>query len=189
MNIAIFGGRFDPVHNGHMAIAQEILQQKKADEVWMSIENLHQWRPIIASSKDRKTMVHSAIEREPYIKVDSTPIQLGGVTETITVMREIRKKFPENSYFFVCGSDQLPNFPKWTHWEQLQKEVTFLVVPRKGSPFENVPANCIVLDDVDYEPLEDSATRIRSFLKEGKSITRLVPEEVEKYIVENELYK
>lgn len=187
MNVAIFGGRFDPIHNGHLKVAKEILKSGKADEVWMSIENEHQWRPIVASSEDRIAMVNLAITGETKFKIDTTPIELGGLTETISVMREIRRKNPENTYFFVCGSDQ--PFSKWTYWEELEKEVTFLIVPRKGSVLETVPKNCIVLDDVTYEPVDDSATRIRNFIKEGKSITGLVPESVEKYIAEHELYR
>ena len=187
MNVAIFGGRFDPIHNGHLTVAKEILKSGKADEVWMSIENQHQWRPIVASAECRIEMMHLAIQSECNIKIDTTPIELGGLTETITVMREIRSKSPENTYFFVCGSDQ--PFSKWTHWEELEKEVTFLIVPRKGSSLDIIPTNCIILDDLTYEPVDDSATRIRNLLQEGKPITGLVPSAVEKYILEKGLYK
>src|SRR5579872_799361 len=108
MQIALFGGRFDPIHNGHLAVAKEILKVGAADEVWLSIENEHQWRPIVASWQDRKNMVKLAIEEKdrPYssresvgriekfsthfvrskdkqkLKIDLTPIELGGLTET-----------------------------------------------------------------------------------------------------------
>ncbi len=186
--IALFGGRFDPVHNGHILIAKEVLKVGAAREVWFSLENQHQWRPIIASVEERRAMLALAIDGNPHMKIDETPIQLGGLTETISVIRELRKTVSDD-IIFVAGSDQLPTFSKWTHWDQLQKEVSFLIVTRKGSPAENLPSNCILLDDPTYEPLEDSATRIRECIKTGKPITGLVPKEVERYIIEHSLYK
>lgn len=189
MKIALFGGRFDPVHNGHLAVAQEVLKMKAADEVWFSLEYQHQWRPIVGSVADRKAMLELAIGGEPQFKIDETPIKLGGLTETIAVMRKIKQKYSEHEFIFVCGSDQLPTFPKWSHWDELQKEVHFLIIARKGSPLTNIPQNATVIDDPTYEPLEDSATRIRELRKAGKSISGLVPKSVEEYIIKHGLYK
>lgn len=188
MTIALFGGRFDPVHNGHLAIAKEVLKVGVADVVWFSLENQHQWRPIVASVEDRKAMLGLAIEGMEHVSIDMTPIKLGGLTETISVVRELRKTVTDK-IVFVCGSDQLPTFPKWTNWEDLQKEVQFLIIARKGFPLEDVPHNAVVLKDPTYEPLEDSATRIREYIKQGKSISGLVPEKVEEYIIEHGLYR
>lgn len=209
MKIALFGGRFDPIHNGHLAVANEIREIGAADEVWFSLENQHQWRPIVASWEDRKRMVEVAIasgneiawsssasrnQREmedsvkKQFKIDETPIKLGGLTETLSVIRELRKKV-QDEIFFVVGSDQIPTFPQWTHWEELQKEVTFLMVARKGFPIRKVPQNCIVIEDPNYIPLEDSATEVRERIKRGESITGFVPKKVEEYIIEHGLYK
>lgn len=196
MKVALFGGRFDPIHNGHLAVGREVLKIGAAQEVWFSIENQHQWRPIVATAQDRKNMAELAIKEEQILKrvqddkfkVDMTPVELGGLTETIKVIRRLREKYPEHEFIFVVGSDQLPTFHKWSHWEDLLKEVTFLVVARKNSPLENIPANATVVDDPSYEPLEDSATRIRELLKEGKSIHGLVHDKVEEYIKEHKLY-
>ncbi|HYK09007.1 MAG TPA: nicotinate-nucleotide adenylyltransferase [Candidatus Eisenbacteria bacterium] len=219
MRIAIFGGRFDPIHNGHLAVAQEVLRVGKVDEVWLSVENQHQWRPIVASSADRVAMLELAIDsvipsgtKDIYsssehsesrsqdssqppvsnnnrLKVDTTPLELGGSTATLFVMRSLREKFPQHEFVFVVGSDQLGVFYKWTFWEDLEKEVHFLVVARKGSPMENVPKNATIITDATYEPLEDSATRIRDLLGAGKSITGLVPKSVEGYIIQHKLYR
>lgn len=188
MRIAIFGGRFDPIHNGHLAVAKEVLAANSADEVWFSIENQHQWRPIVANVAQRKKMVELAILGEEKMKIDMTPVDLGGLTETITVMHRLQKKYQEHAFVFVCGSDQLPTFPKWSHWEELKKEVHFLIVARKDFPLTNIPVNATVIADPLYEPLEDSATRIREYRKMGKSIFGLVPKAVEDYILEKNLY-
>ncbi len=187
MQIALFGGRFDPVHNGHIAVAHEVLKVGAADEVWFSLENQHQWRPIVASTDDRRAMLEAAIKGEPRFKLDETPIKLGGLTETISVVRELRKEVKDN-IVFVVGSDNLKVFDKWTHWQELLQEVKFLIVARKGFPFESVPPNAIIVNDPNYEPLEDSATRIRENLKKGMPIRGLVPKEVEEYIRMHRLY-
>lgn len=185
--IALFGGRFDPIHNGHLAVAKEVLKVCAADEVWFSLEHKHQWRPIVASIEDRRKMVALAIEGEKRFKIDMTPAEIGGLTETISVIRALRKKI-HDEIFFVAGSDQLHTLPEWTHWKQLKKEVTFLIVARKNSPIVDVPKNCIIIDDPNYTPLEDSATQIRELRKLGKSITGLVPKGVEEYIISHGLY-
>lgn len=187
MTIALFGGRFDPVHNGHIAIAQEVLKVNAAQEVWFSVENQHQWRPIVVSSKDRIAMLRLATADNLKLKIDETPMALGGMTETIFVIRAL-KKTVQDKIVFLCGSDQLSTFSDWTHWKELENEVKFLIVARKGSPIVHVPPNCTVIKDPTYEPLEDSATRIRNLLKMGKSITGLVPEKVEGYILQHKLY-
>lgn len=188
MTIALFGGRFDPVHNGHIAIAKEVLKVKAADEVWFSLENQHQWRPIVASAHDRQKMIELAIQGEKDFRVDLTPVEIGGLTETISVIRKIHRKYPQHNFIFVVGSDNMNIFYKWTHWKELLKEVQFFVVARKGSPIENVPRNCTILEDPTFEPHEDSATRIRDLIKEGKSIHGLVPRKIEEYIINHKLY-
>ena len=187
MKIALFGGRFDPIHNGHLAVAREVLKVKAADEVWFSLDNQHQWRPIVASAKDRKHMLKLAIGENKKFKIDETPLRIGGVTETISVIRNLRKHI-KTEIVFVVGSDQISTFHKWTHWKDLVKELTFLIVARKGSPITDIPKNCIVIDDPNYEPLEDSATRIRDKINNGESITDLVPKAVEEYIISHGLY-
>ena len=189
MTIGIFGGRFDPVHNGHLAVAREILKQKNPDEIWFLPDNAHQWRPIEASPMDRVNMLKLAIKDEKRFKVSDTAISLGGMTETITVMRFLKKLHPENEYFFICGSDQLPTFPKWTHWEDLLTQVKFWVVARHNYPFDQKYLNCEIIEDPSYTPLNDSATAIREKIKKREAITNLVSESVEKYILEKGLYK
>ncbi len=191
MTIGIFGGRFDPIHNGHLAVAKEIFKQKHPDQIWMLVENIHQWRPIVASAEDRIKMVELAINElgEKKIKVSDLAIRLGGMTETITVMRHLHKQFSKDQFFFICGSDQLENFTKWTHWEELKKEVKFWIVERGNFSIHNVPENCEIIQDPNYIPLEDSATEIRERLKLNLSIKNLVSEGVEKYIIKKRLYK
>lgn len=194
MKIALFGGRFDPPHNGHTAIANEILKVEDIDEVWLVPDNKHQWNPIIASTTDRLKMLELMIQDSRFkiqdlrIKVSDVAIRLGGSTVTYDVVSQLKTE-TNYEFVFVCGSDQIPSFHKWTKWNELEKVLTFIIIARKDYPVENLPTNCRLLSDKSYEPLEDSSTKIRQLLKEGKSIHGLVPEKVEEYIIEHKLYK
>ncbi len=187
MKIALFGGRFDPVHNGHIAVAKEILKLQIADQVWLLPDAAHQWNPIVASSADRVEMLKLAIKNEKNLKVNLTAIDLGGSTETIKVLHALKNKY-DHEFVFVGGSDQLPSLHKWTHWEQLEKELPFIIVNRKNYPIQHNFTNVQVINDIDYEPLEDSSTRIRSLLSHHQSIKGLVNPEVEEYIAQKKLY-
>ncbi|SRR5258708_1012528 len=188
MQVALFGGRFDPVHNGHVAIAREVLRVGVADAVWMVPDNQHQWNPIVASAKDRLAMLDLVAGKN--ILVNDVAIQLGGSTETINVLKTLKQQYPKDTFLFVCGSDQLPMLHTWTHWEELKKELQFLIVPRKGYETKGqLPQNCRWLSDTTFEPIADSSTEIRKRIKKGESISDLVPNEVEKYIIGQELYK
>lgn len=191
MQIALFGGRFDPVHNGHIAIAHEVLKAvPSVDEVWMVPDNHHHWNPTIASAQQRLEMLKSI--EEPKIKVSDIGIQVSktrnGMTATIDVIRELQKK-TSNTYIFIAGSDQLPRLHEWHEYEELMMRLPFLIFPRKGYQTSGaLPAGCMWLSDTEFEPIDDSATRIRNLRREGKPITGLVPKPVEEYIIKHNLY-
>lgn len=187
MQVALFGGRFDPIHNGHIAIAREVLKAvPSVDEVWLVPANTHPWRPIAASAEDRLAMLK--LVEEPKIKVSDIDIKRGGETFTIDTIRDLQKQ-TANTYIFICGSDQIKSFDKWKGYKELEMRMPFLVFPRPGSEKEELPPNFMWISDNAFEPMEDSSTRIRELIKAGKSISGLVPESVEKYIIEHDLYK
>lgn len=186
MTIALFGGRFDPVHNGHIHVAKAVLKAGKAEEVWFVPDNTHQWNPIIASPQDRLNMLKLVLESD--MKVDDAAIRLGGMSETIYVYRRFRQKYPSIRFIFICGSDQLPTLRDWTYWTEIEQEIPFLVVAREGYPITDLPSNCTLLEDPAYIPVEDSATRIRKLIKERRSITDLVSSQINSYIKSHNLY-
>lgn len=207
MQIALFGGRFDPVHTGHMAIANEVLKAvPSVDEVWMVPDNHHHWNPTVASTTERMEML-KLVQNEKIM-----PTNIGylvsekreGMTVTIDVIRALQgdrqfadilpdlfpKPDPKNTYIFIAGSDQLPRLHEWHEYKELLMRMPFLIFPRKGYQTSgDLPAGCLWLSDTQFEPMDDSATRVRGLLKEGKSISGLVPTVIENYIVEKGLYQ
>lgn len=204
MQIALFGGRFDPVHNGHVAIAQEVLKSAPTvDEVWMVPDNHHHWNPTVASFEDRLAML-KLIENDPSLnskdRIKASDIgfrvskKRNGMTATIDIIRELQSPSAgsgqaKNTYLFIAGSDQLPRLHEWTDYEELKMRLPFLIFPRIGYTLNgDLPEGCLWLSDKQYEPMDNSATEVRKRLAEGKSIADFVPKKVEEYIKEHNLY-
>lgn len=188
MKIALFGGRFDPPHNGHLHIAREVLKSvPDIDEVWLVPANTHPWRPIEASASDRLAM--TKLLAEENIRVSDIDIRRGGETYTIDTINELLQT-TSNTYVFICGADQLEDFAKWRAYQELEKKLHFVVFPRIGYDILGVlPKNVTILAANDFIATDDSSTQIRERIKKGLSIADLVPEKVEKYILNKRLYR
>lgn len=191
MKIALLGGRFDPPHLGHLHIAEYVLCSKLGiQEVWLIPANTHPWRQITGSSNDRlemtKLLVQSLKKNKGKIKVMDTDIKRGGDTYTIETVGDLflNKK---NDYFWIFGSDQIKDFKNWKNYKKLQELIKFVVIPRKGYESVDLPENFILLSD-HYHPTNLSSSEIRYRIKEGLSISKLVPKSIEKYIKDKKLY-
>ncbi|HSW96574.1 MAG TPA: nicotinate-nucleotide adenylyltransferase [Candidatus Saccharimonadales bacterium] len=188
MHIALFGGRFDPPHNGHLHIAREVLKEAFGiDEVWLVPANTHPWRPIVASGEDR--LVMTKFLEEDKIKVSDVDIKKGGETFTIDTIRELEKT-TNNSYIFICGADQIKSFHLWKGYEELEEKLHFLVFPRIGYDIpKELPKNFTLMTPTDFIATDDSSTEIRERIKHGVPISDLVPKKIAEYIAEKGLYK
>lgn len=197
--IALFGGSFNPVHNGHLAIVNEVFKVvPSVDEVWLVPDNQHHWKDLSASFEDRMNMLR-LIESDPSTnaggKIKASDVgyivsqERSGMTVTIDVIRYLQKQ-TKNTYIFIAGSDQLPRLHEWHNYEELMMRLPFLIIPRKGYQLSGeLPHGAMWLTDKAFEPIDDSATRVREWLKKGESISDLVPKKVEEYIRERGLYK
>lgn len=193
MNIAILGGSFDPVHLGHYLVAKQILEfRKDIDKIILVPAFQHQWKPIQASSKDRIQMLKTLTNieaMEDKIEISDIEIKRGGVSYTLDTVKEL-KNITKSSIYWIVGSDILFEFNRWEKTDELLKLATFLVFPR--DPYhvpENVALGFEVLKDKNLITTNISSTIIRERIKEKKSISYMVPKEVEEYIIKNKLYR
>jgi len=187
MNIAVFGGRFDPPHVGHLAVAREILKVRTdIDEVLLIPANTHPWRPIKASARDRYTMVR--LMEEDRIKASALDIDRGGETYTIDTVHELLKD-RANRYYWICGIDQLKDFHRWREYEELKRLIDFLVFPRKGYDERTNLPNKFTLIQGNFQATDLSSSHIRELIHRGKSIAGLVTPNVEEYIHMKQLYE
>jgi len=188
MNIAVFGGRFDPPHVGHLAVAREIVKvNPQIEEVWLMPANTHPWRPIIAPAFDRLQMVK--LMEEPKIKAKDLDIIRGGETYTIDSIKLLFQENRNNIYYWICGIDQLKDFYRWKEYDALEKLIDFLVFPRKGYDNKtNLPKKFSLVKG-DFFATDLSSSTIREKIKKGQSISGFVIPKVEEYIRIHGLYK
>jgi nicotinate-nucleotide adenylyltransferase len=198
MNIGVLGGTFDPIHAGHLVVADEVSTRLGLDEVlfipagspWLKADSA------ISPAEDRIEMVELAIAGNPRYKLSTLEIERTGPTYTIDTMRELRQKLNAgDELFFILGWDNLEDLPRWHRPRELAAVCRLVAVPRVGYPVPDlslleasipgISQRVIVLDKPE---IDISASVIRERVRQGLHISRLVPEPVERYIKQHGLY-
>ncbi len=210
MNIAVLGASFDPGHNGHLAIARNVLRSQKVNKVILMPVNIHPFAKELTKASHRLEMAKFLIGKD--IEVSDLEIKKNSTSYSIDTLKSLQKQFPKDKFFWIIGSDHLGNFTKWKDWQKIIKDFGLIVVARDTShlrggvapqsnaagTFDVPPAahlagesrrNIIILNAKDFPPFDISSSEIKKKVKEGKSITNLVPKEVESYIIRNKLYE
>jgi len=186
MKIGIFGGSFNPIHNGHLSVIGKVIEKNIADEVWVMPCKKHPLDKFLDREEDRVAMVKSALTGLERVKFLDFELKKKGKSYTYQTLRGLRQLY-SHDFAVIIGSDILKQISTWYGYEQLQKEASFIVLQRGGYPMNNPGINIRAVLDV---PTEDvSSTKIRARVREGKSISDMVPKAVEDYIIKNGLYK
>lgn len=187
MSIAVFGGRFDPPHCGHLLVAEQVLEKMpEINQLWLLPANTHPWKQMVASPLNRLNM--TKLLESKKIKVSDFDIKRGGETYTIDTVK-LLKRDSTHSYFWLCGSDTLREFHRWKNFQQLVKLIPFLVFPRSNDKIKNLPEGFSLIKNKNLITTNISSTAIMNRIKRGLPITGLVPEKVEEYIREYNLYQ
>jgi len=179
MRIAIFSGSFNPIHNGHLAIAREVLAQGAADELWflVSPQNPLKKNTDLLPEDDRLKMVNLAIENEQGMKASDFEFHLPRPNYTITTLERLRESYPQHQFLLLIGGDNLVLIYKWIEYQKIMDEFGLIVYPRPG--FQNKVDEQFPNTTFISAPLIDlSATEIRKKLAKGVSIAGMVPEKV-----------
>ncbi len=189
MRIGILGGTFNPIHIGHLILAEEAYHKLKLDKLIIvpTFMPPHKAAEALIDAKHRLKMVKLAVEENPHFDVSSIEIDAKKKSYSIDTLKEFRARFGEDAQlFFITGSDSLKDLFSWKDVNDIFKISKFIVASRPGYPFKEVPKE---VETVVITPIEVSSEDIRRRLKEGRSIKYLVPEKVRQYIVEHGLYK
>lgn len=168
MKIGLFGGSFNPVHSSHINIVKQVLDDGIAEEVWFVPCGNHAFNKNLEGAEHRVKMIERAIKGINKIKINDIEIKSSGINYTIDTVRKLRKIYPEHEFFLIIGADIICEITKWHKYKELLEEIDMFIFKRS-------------MKDI-------SSTQIREKLKNGESIKGLVSEEVEKYILENNLY-
>lgn len=198
MNIAILGGSFDPPHNGHVLVAKEVKKVLGISEVWLIPLYSHPFRKMISPAKKRFLM--TSFLKNDFIKVLGTEINNPIVSYSIDTLTLLKKRYPEHVFYWIIGSDQVKDFPKWKDWKKILTDFHLVIFERTESPKElealvdstipkNLQKNVRLVTSPTIETSLISSSGIREKVKHGESIANLVPLKVKSYIEKHNLYK
>lgn len=201
MRIGLFGGSFDPVHNGHLLLAECCSDAAQLDEVWLTPSAVQPLKPHgpVATDVDRLAMLRLAVEGRPGLVVSTHEIDRGGVSYTVDTLRELRSERPDDEFFFLMGADSLHDLPKWREPEQVVRLATPLVVHRAGepepdfdviAPWVDAQRLALIRDSVvAMPPTPISSSALRGKARAGESLIGFTPESVADYADKHSLYR
>lgn len=192
--IVVYGGTFDPFHNGHLAVARCLVEELRPD-LLVVVPTGRPWLrdiPPIASPEERSAMARLAVAGEHAVEVSDIDIIRPGTTYSIDTIADLREVHGEQNVFLLAiGSDALPDLHRWHRYEDLTRACTFAVVQRPGSAMSNdirLPAGTVFVDG----PMVDtSASEIRRLYSAGdySAGVQRVPAPVHRFIIESKLYR
>lgn len=188
MKIGILGGTFNPIHIGHLILAEEVREKLKLDRIIFVPAYLppHKDNSDIASADARLMMVKLAIKGNKYLSVSDIEIKRNGRSYTIDTLKEFKKIYSKDELYFVIGSDLLKYLDDWKDLDEIIKMVRFIVATRPGYPLEKIPSH---ISTIPIRAVDISGFEIRKAIKENKSFRYLVSEPVLKYIYKKRLYR
>lgn len=195
MKIGILGGTFNPVHIGHLILAEEAREKLELDKIIFMPTALppHKDNFNIAPAQDRLKMLKLAVKGNKFFAVSDIEIKRGGKSYTIDTVRELKKNNLLDSYYFIIGSDLLTYFDGWKDVDQIAKAVTFVVATRPGYPLEDIGTYAAMqqvgVKTLAIRAVDISGFEVRAQVKKNKSFRYLVPDKVFAYINKRKLYK
>lgn len=195
--VGLLGGTFDPVHNGHLQLAYDLMHLQGLSEIWFcpAKQNPHKKEKSHASAEERLAMIKRAIEEEPSFKLITHEINRSGPSYAIDTIRSLLKEEKEVEFFLILTDETIERFREWKDVEEIVAKVPLLIGTRKYASLQNVVAGpedaisrAIRQGWCPTTPLKVSSTELRRKLAKGEDCSAWVPKKVLDFIVQNNLY-
>lgn len=194
MKICIFGGSFDPVHNGHLHLINEIKSELEIDKFIVVPANISPLKRNvnITDNHHRLNMLKLALKNDfPNCVIDKYELNAGGISYTIDTIKKLKLTYGlDNEYYFLIGSDNICVIKKWKEYKRVLNLAKFVIVPRGNFIKDHIEKE--ILKEIIISKITEidvSSSKIRNAIKENKSISKFVPTSVKQYINKNNLYK
>lgn len=190
--IGLLGGSFDPVHNGHLAIAESFLSSEFISELWILLtpDPPHKIDKSLNDYKHRLAMLRTAFQQVDGVKISDIENRLPRPSYTIQTLEYLTKEQPDALFHLCLGGDSLRDFKQWKDWQDILKHCELLVARRPSDESLDLAADLASKTHfVTHQPVDISSTQIRALIAEEKDISSFVPAPVDEIIQKENLYK
>ncbi len=191
MKIGLYFGTFNPIHVGHLIIANHFAENSDLDQIWMVVtpHNPHKEKSTLLDDYQRLEMVHLATEDYPKIKPSDIEFKLSQPSYTVNTLAHLQNKFPNYQFCLIMGDDNLNSLHKWKNYEIILENYALYVYPRIASTIEKSKfANHKNIFKIAAPIVELSSTFIRNNIKNKKNVAPMLPHKVWQYINHNLFY-
>lgn len=178
MKIGLLGGSFNPVHNGHLKIAQAALNQNVVQQVWFIPSYIHPLKnnQDSADFHKRLELINKALALMPDCQAYDFEKRSQNTSYTQKLMQFLSQKYPQHEFHFMIGYDIIPELHKWYNYDWLKENLHFLIITRTIDNSISALKNLKYYQFINIPPIDISSTQIRNLIRQGKSIQGLVPE-------------
>lgn len=192
MTVGLYFGTFNPIHVGHLIIANHMAENSALDQVWMVVtpHNPHKEKQTLLDDYKRLEMVHLATEDYPNLRPSDIEFKLPQPNYTVNTLAYLQEKFPQHTFALIMGEDNLKSLHKWKNYEVILANHDIYVYPRIAEGKSEIDRTAFPnVHYVDAPVIELSSTFIRDSIKAGKNIRPMLPEKVWQFVQHNNLYK
>ena len=189
--IGLFFGTYNPVHVGHMVIANYMVEFTDMDEVWMVVtpQNPFKQKDSILKDYDRLHLMQLAIGDDPRLKASNIEFDLPQPNYTVDTLVYLREKFPENNFALIMGADNLKHFHKWKNHEVILENHELYVYPRINSNEGGDLKYHYKVNYIEAPVMKISSSFIRKAIKDGRNVEHFMPSKVSEHVAQTALYK
>ena len=192
MKIGLYFGTFNPIHIGHLIIANHFAENSDLDQVWMVVtpHNPLKQKNTLLDDYQRLHLVHLATEDYPKIKPSDIEFKLSQPNYTVNTLIHLKEKFPQHEFALIMGEDNLNSLHKWKNYETILENYSIYVYPRISTEVEKSDLeNHKNVHKINSPVIELSSTFIRDNIKKGKNIAPMLPHKVWEYLDHNMFYR